>query len=170
MSATTLEAAPLEAQRRLVRNETLIGVVGNGLIAAIVVSLLYAAQQRIPLFGRDGGAFGLVPGTFMFTLGLTVGLTLTIRGRVRKGRVPRLLGGAGFSLGAGLPGNVVARALLLALIAEFCLVPVTLGLLWLVAPREWSFHAVLALNVAYFMLLAALVVPVVAWRALRDEA
>lgn len=154
----------------MVRHETLIGVIGNGVIAAIIVSLLYASRQSIPLFGRDGGAFGLLPGTFMFTLGLTIGLTLTIRRRMRRGQVPRLGREADPAIvGRSLPGNVIARALLLALLAEVSLLPLTFGLLWLLAPREWSFPAVLALNAGYFMLLAALVVPVVAWRALRDE-
>lgn len=162
--------APQDAHRRMVRRETLIGIVGNGVIAAVVVSLLYASRETIPVLGTDGAVFGFLPGTFMFTLGLTIGLTLTVRSRVRKGLVPPLgAGGAsGWPAALPLPRNVLARAVMLGAIAEACLVPLTFGLLWLFAPRDWSFAAVLGANVGYFVLLATLVVPIVAWRALED--
>lgn len=166
-----LEAAaspPLGPQRRMVRRETLIGVLGNAAIAAIIVSLLFASRGEVPVLGRDGALFGIVPGTFMFTLGMTIGLTLTLRARVRKGLVPRIPRGSSPAPGAALPRNVVLRAVLLGAIAELCLVPPTFALLWLLAPPTWSFPVVLAANVAYFATLASFAIPVIAWRALAD--
>lgn len=153
----------------MVRKEVLLAVLGNVVVAVIIVWVLFGGEELIPVLGTEGGAFGVVPGTFLFTLGLTVGLTLTIRGRIRKGVIARLPLSEAPSLARRLPQSLPLRGLLLALAAEICLVPATLALLSWLAPATWSFAAVLAFNILYFVLMCMLVVPTVVWRAFCDS-
>lgn len=153
----------------LVARETRNGALGNALIALVVVWLLFNRQSAIPVLGRAGSAFGFVPGTFMFTLGISIGLTLALRSKVRKGAVaPLALAQAG--PGRLLPRNLVLRALTLAVLIELLFVPATFALLTWLAPPTLGLGATLALNVVYFIVLSVVVVPVVAWRALADTA
>lgn len=165
----SVEGAATEQHWRVVRRELITGAIANAVIALIIGWLLFGGQVQVPVLGTDGGAFGILPGTFLFTLALTIGLTLSVRSRVRKGMVPRRLTDRDSSVEASLPGNVVLRGLMLALIAELALVPVTFALLAWLAPHDWSLAAVLTFNVGYFVLLSSLVVPVVVWCALRDD-
>lgn len=169
MPADTLPGPPSAAQRQVVRREVLTGVIGNVVIAVVVTWLLFRGRPDIPVLGRSGAVFGIVPGTFMFTLGMTIGLTLGVRRRVRRSEVARLIPGQGPPGLAWLPRNVILRGLLLAVLAEALLVPLTLALLAAFAPSSWQFAGALAFNAAYFAVLSALVVPVVAWRALADS-
>ena len=155
--------------RQMVRRETLIGVLGNAVVALIVVWLLFGGSGPIPVLGTDGGAFGVVPGTFMFTLGMTIGLTRSVRGKVRRGRVQQLAPEATSRLARALPQPLIVRALTLAVAAWLCLVPLTIGLLAWLAPPDWSLGYVLAFNVLYFTVMCLLVVPTVVWRALCDD-
>ncbi|MCL4791039.1 MAG: hypothetical protein KJ040_03205 [Gammaproteobacteria bacterium] len=155
--------------RDMVRKEVLLAVLGNAVVAVIIVWALYGGEDLIPVLGTDGGAFGVVPGTFLFTLGMTVGLTRTIRSRVRKGVIAALPLSEAPGIARRLPQNLLVRGLLMALSAEICLVPATIALLSWLAPDTWSFGAVLAFNVAYFAGLCLLVLPAVLWRALCDS-
>lgn len=159
----------IDSHVSMVCRETLIGVAGNGLIAAGVVAWLFRGQQQIPVLGRDGAVFGIVPGTFMFTLGMTIGLTLTVRSRLRAGKLSRLEQPLKQSCVERLPSNVFLRATMLALAVEICVVPLTLLFVALVAPPQWGVTAAIGFNILYFVLLSGTVVPIVAWRALRDH-
>ena len=160
------------AHAGLVRKETIGNVVASAVIAALLSWLILHRQADIDLHAPPpGGIFGIVPGTFNFTLLVTFALTLITRRRVRTGqharrtaRVPRA---------DWLPGNVLVRSLLLAVCATITLVPLTYALVWGavsagLAPPHWSFGAVLAFYVAYFVVLTVIVTPLVVWRALRD--
>ncbi len=155
--------------RRLVIRETAVAVLVNALIAIVIVWLLFRGSASIPVLGPQGGAFGVLPGTFMFTFLLTIGLTLALRRRVRAGTIVRSEGEVTGGLARRLPGPLLARALVLALAAEVLLVPATFAVLAAFAPASWSYRTVLVFNVAYFAVLSLLVVPLVVRRALLDS-
>lgn len=170
MNAAPANAAAMAPPEhaRMARRETLTCMLVNAALASAIVWVLYRNVSPIPLWGPAGGVFGFLPGTFMFTLLFTAAITLVVRGRVRSGAIRRLGESEGPGLGAMLPRNVALRALALALACTIVLVPLAFGLLWLLSPAQLSFGTVLALNVAYFVLLAAVVTPIAVWRAMRD--
>jgi hypothetical protein len=172
MTSTTERMAPGDPDA-MVRNETVANTAITILLAAAIVWALFHGRAAIPaLAPPPGGIFGLLPGTFNFTLLVTIVLTLVVRGRVRKGRVGRWAPGRAVPL-RWLPANVVLRGLALAALATLAFVPATYllvraGIGTGVLPAEWSFGAMLLLFCAYFGLLALWVTPVVVRRALAD--
>ena len=136
--------------------------------------LIFAGETAIPaLTEPPGGIFGILPGTFNFTLLVAVALTLITRRRVSRGQYRRAHVDEGARLGISLPGNVLLRAVALAGIVSVVLVPLTYLLVWAAIrfggiPQEWPFVGMLVLFVGHFVLLSLIVTPIVVWRALRD--
>jgi hypothetical protein len=172
MASTTERTGPAEPDA-MVRNETVANTVITVVLAAAITWALFHGQSTIPaLAPPPGGIFGLLPGTFNFTLLVTIVLTLVIRGRVRRGGVGRWPTGRAVPL-RWLPANVVLRGLVLAAVVTLVLVPATFLLVRAgigagVLPYEWSFAGMLLLFCAYFGLLALWVTPVIVRRALAD--
>jgi hypothetical protein len=144
-----------------VRRETLIAVVVNCVIAAALTWITVEPSRPSVLVGGPGaGAFGILPGTFLFTFLLSLGLSFALRARIRRGELcaedretalwVRLL-----------PRNVLLRAFLLAAAATFLGPPATFSLLHWLAPGTAPFSVALTVNIVYFALLACLVVPVI---------
>ena len=162
-------------QRQLIRKETIANTLATAVIAALLTWLIFHGREAIPVFDAPPyGLFGILPGTFNFTLLVTLALTLITRARVRRGQVSRIEGAQAPSLIAALPGNVLLRALTLALSAVLFLAALTFALVWLVIhagllPPRWSFAGIMALFVLHFVVLSLLVTPVVVWRALQDR-
>jgi hypothetical protein len=123
-----------------------------------------------PIAEPPDGIFGILPGTFNFTLLVTLGLTLALRARLRA--APRVAMPAN-SPWSWLPRHLILRALLLAILATLAFVPLTMiAIRALVAsgalPLQWSLGAMIAFFVGYFVLVTWAVTPAVVWRALRD--
>ena len=163
----------MRSTAEVIRTETAINTVVTAVIAALITWLLFRGRGPVPLFGLPGGAlFGIVPGTFNFSLLVTLVLTLVIRGRVRR----RACASAGERTGvhALLPANVLLRALLLAGAMTLLLVPSGYALAWLIthgAPAPaWRLPALTLFYVVYFAVLALILTPLVVARALRDTA
>ena len=77
--------------RRVLTQETVLNTVISGILAALITWLIFRGQEDIPLLGGpESGAFGIVPGTFMFSAVVTLALSLIMRGRINKGSVTRL--------------------------------------------------------------------------------
>ena len=158
----------------MVRRETIGNTVASAVIAAALTWLIFADQTATPaLAAPPGGIFGILPGTFNFTLLVAVALTLITRRRVGRGQCRRAQVDEGVRVGVSLPGNVLLRALTLAGIVSAVLVPLTYLLVWAGIrfgwiPQEWPFVGMLVLFVGYFVLLSLIVTPIVVWRALRD--
>jgi len=158
----------------MVRKETLGNLVATMVIAALLCWLIFRGETRIPAFAPPpGGIFGILPGTFNFTLLVTVALTLITRRRMRAGLYRRLEPGEGPNFGAKLPQRLMLRAVALALVATLLFVPVGAVGTWLaiqlgVVAAEWTFLGMTLFFIGYFALLAWVVTPVVLWRALRD--
>ena len=162
-SAASGDALALgSGQRRFVLVETVVNSVVSGLLSAAFVWLVFGGRDVIPLWGMDGLAFDLVPTAFMITLMMTLGLTLFTRWRCRKGSAPVLSGRN------RLPGNVVLRALAMALIATVLLVPASVALLALLGPESWSYSAVMLFKIVYGVVLAAVITPIIVMGAMRD--
>ena len=159
---------------RLVRKETAINTVITAVVAAVLSWVIFRNQADIrALAAPPAGIFGILPGTFNFSLLVTIGLTLVIRARVRGGIAARLAAADGSRVGSGLPANIVLRGLVLALLATLTFVPVTTAAVWVamqtgIVPAAWTFAGMLLFFVVYFVVLSLVITPIVVWRALRD--
>ena len=158
----------------MVRKETVGNIIATVVIAALLSWAVFRGETQIAAFAPvPGGIFGILPGTFNFTLLVTIALTLITRRRVRAGLYRRLEPCEGLQIGAALPRSVLLRALMLAAIATIIYVPVGAGVSWAgirvgLIPGAWSFAGMLFFFVLYFAALAVVLTPVVLWRALRD--
>lgn len=150
------------ATRRTLTIEAGISIVPNALVSALFVWLLFRGTDAIPLWGPQGVAFDLLPTTFMLTLMTTLGLSLIVRARRRRGvaqvapgfpRLPRLLPLRGIVLG-------------LALVVVF--VPVTVLALWATWDGPWSYATMMAFKIAYGIAVGLVATPLVVLAALRD--
>lgn len=156
---------------RMVRTETVANTIATVVIAAVIAWLMFGGQPSITaLAAPPGGIFGIAPGTFNFTLLVTLVLTSVIRGRVRRGRVGRL---PVSGLAARLPRHLLLRAVALATVTTVAFVPLTFGLVRAgigagVFPAAWSFAAIVAFFCAYFALVSLVVTPPIVRRALAD--
>lgn len=156
-----------------VRIETAVNTVATIVIAAAVSWLLFGGEAAVVALARPpGGIFGILPGTFNFTLLVTLVLTVVLRRRRARGRVGRAsLDGA--AVAGALPRHLLLRAVALALTATVLFVPATAALVWLAIARgvvapAWSPGGMLAFYCSYFALLALAVTPSVVRRALAD--
>lgn len=166
---------PLEhaAHAQLLRKETLGNTIATAVIAALLTWLIFHREGSVDMLSAPpGGMFGIIPGTFNFTLLVTIGLTLVTRRRVSRGQYLRRR-----RVGAGwierLPGNVLLRALLLAASLTLVLVPLAYALMWGgiragLWPAQWALWGVFLFYVLYFVLLSLIVTPLVVWRGLGD--
>jgi len=153
--------------RRVLAQETVLNTVISGILTALITWLIFGNQEDIPLLGGpESGAFGIVPGTFMFSAVVTLALSLIMRGRINKGSVTRLPAGSLSLLRKLLPSQVFLRSIAAGLIMWLLLVPTTLLLLSALAPSSISFTGLLVLFVAYFVVLTLIVVPAVILRSL----
>lgn len=175
MNASSSPSSPGSGSHAVVvRRETVANTVATAVIAALLSLVIFRGRDSIPpLEAPPGGIFGILPGTFNFTLLVTIVLTLIVRARVRRGQLARPGSGEGSMRGARLPANVVARGLVMALLATLVLVPLSGGLVYgLVGagllPARWSLAGMGGYFVAHFVVLSLVVTPVVVWRALRD--
>jgi hypothetical protein len=172
-SLRTATATPADAAA-VVRRETIANTVATAVIAALLTVLIFRGRDLIPAFeAPPGGIFGILPGTFNFTLLVTLVLSQVIRARVRRGGAPRAPRVAGLLRGAWLPSNLLLRALLLAAVATVLLVPLSAGLVrglvgLGVLPEAWSLAGMGGYFVLHFVVLSLLVTPPVVWRALQD--
>ena len=153
----------MTATQRVLAVEAAIYIVPNALVSALFVWLLFRSVDAVPLWGMQGVAFDLVPTTFMLTLMTTIGLTLVVRARTRKGAVHAA--DAGFP---ALPHNVVARALVLALTATVMLVPVSVIVLHLLWAGNWSYDTIMIFKVGYGVAVGLVVTSIVVLAAMRD--
>lgn len=152
--------------RGILLRETLISTVPNAVVSAGFVWLIFAGQERIPLWGMAGLAFDLVPTTFMLTLMTTIALTLIFRKRRRDGALPP--GGA--PLAVPVPRNPVLRGVAFGLALLLLFVPLSVALLAAIWQGDWSFERVLAFKIAYGVLVGWAATPLVVIAALRERA
>ncbi len=149
---------------RYIAVESRIGVALNAIVGGGFVFLMFGGLTKIGLWGMQGLAFDLLPTTFMISLMMTIGLTLLTRARVRKGAIGPL------AYKRRLPGNVILRGLMLAIVMTLVLAPISVGLLALIWPTtgDWPFLIVLAFKIAYSVLIGVLLTPVILRAAFND--
>ena len=154
----------IAAHRAAIRNETLISVAINalvpaGLIGAIGVTPPTALDALLP---------GLLLGSGLATLLMTLVVTHLVRGRTRRGPVPLLALADAPTIVRALPRHVAGRAVSMALLAIFLLVPlwsliVTLGRL-----LPFGTTGLFLFNVGFGASVGATMTPPVVIRALAD--
>ncbi len=164
----------MRSAAEVIRAETAINTAVTAVIAGLITWLIHHGRESIPLFGLPaGGLFGILPGTFNFTLFVTVVLTLVIRARVRRGACASL--SRDLKSTRLLPPNLLLRGLLLAFVMTVILVPAGYGIAWMttgtgdVSPA-WRLPGLTVFYVVYFVMLSLVVTPLVVARALQDQA
>lgn len=170
VSAANQAAPPplLAEQAAMVRKETIANTIASVVIAAMLTWLIFHGRPAIPaLDSPPGGIFGIFPGTFNFTLLVTIALTLIVRKRVNTALVARRVAVT------QLPTNVLLRGLVLALAATTLMAPTGLALVYMgihagLLPALWSLYGMMGFFVSYFALLSVLITPVIVRRALSD--
>ena len=113
--------------RQAVRNETVVSMAINSLVPAAIIWFLDVSPP-LALVGPQGILGSLLPAAGLATLLMTLVLTNIVRFRVRKNALPALYWpkkerGAM----AWIPGNLILRAIALALLAVVLLVPTGLA-------------------------------------------
>ncbi len=162
------------AQAAMVSKETSINTAVTAVIAAALSCVIFRGHSSIVALSPPvGGILGILPGTFNFTLLVTLALTLITRRRVRSGSCPPLARGVRRGIGGALPANLIGRAIVLAAVATLVFVTLGAGGVWLATrlsalPIEWSFLSMLGFYVVYFVFLSLVVTPIILWRALAD--
>lgn len=158
----------------MVRKETVANTIVTGAVAVLVTWLIFRNRELVPIFeAPPRGAFGIVPGTFNFTLLVTLILTLVVRVRVRKGRIGRGEVSRLAWFTHLMPRNVLMRAVFMACVMSLVFLPLTYGSIWLavkggLVPPAWSMMGMELLFGAHFMLLSVVVTSLVVAGALRD--
>jgi len=157
------------AHKRYVKAETAVGIGFNGVLS-VVFGLPFYNVPAIPLWGAQGMAVDLVPTVFMITLVQTIIITLITRRRVKAGAVaalpePR----SAYPLLKLLPANVLARALLMALVLSLILVPLTIGAMAVLGVDGITFAPFISFKVVYGVAVGMLSAPLSLLAALSDK-
>ena len=156
--------------RQAVRNETVVSIAINSLVPAVIIWFLDASPPQT-LFGEHGILGAMVPAAGLATLMMTLALTNIVRVRVRKGALPALdWPRAERGAMAWIPGNLILRAIALALLALVLLVPTGLLVVWVIDILPLTkvgflifnliYGAAVGLVMARFVVLPALADPV----------
>jgi hypothetical protein len=149
-----------EAQRSYIHRETAIGVAINAALSALFAFVVFGGRALVPV---DEIVLDALPQSFMIALMATLVPTAITRRRLRAGSIAPLP-----ALTSRLPGHLLLRGLLVAVVAAL----VGGALHWLLLPRlapgAWPFLPLLAYKIVYGGALALLVGPIVLRRALAD--
>jgi hypothetical protein len=156
--------------RQAVRNETIVSIAINSLIPAAIIWFVEARPPQT-LTGEHGILGSMLPAAGLATLLMTLVLTTIVRFRVRKGVLPALdWPQAERGVMAWIPGNMILRAIALALLALVLLVPAGLVIVALTGVLPLTsvgflifnliFGAAVGLVMARFVVLPALADPV----------
>lgn len=148
------------SHHRYIAVETGISIAINGAISAGMFQLLLGGQ---PVIARSAGIVDTVPQTFMIALMSALVPGFVTRRRVAAGVVRPRIG-----TGLRLPQNLVARALLVAIVATILLGGLAILSLIAIAPDPIPNTPFFVAKIAYGMLVAAIVTPVAVASALAD--
>jgi hypothetical protein len=156
--------------RQAVRTETVVSIAINSLVPAAIIWFL-DVPPPLTLFGEHAILGSLLPAAGLATLLMTLVLTNIVRVRVRKGSLPALnWPKAERGALAWIPGNLILRAIALALLALVLLVPSGLVVVALIGVLPLTkvgflifnliYGAIVGLVMARFVVLPALADPV----------
>lgn len=150
--------------RRYIVTETLISMVVNAAFSAAFALLVFGGRSDIDLWGPSGLALDFAPQTFTIALMSVLVPSALVRRRIRSGTLPPATGEP-----SRLPRNLLARALLMALLATVSLGGAATVLLAAFWPGPLAFASVLPLKIAYGALVALAVTPLALRAALPDR-
>jgi hypothetical protein len=150
--------------RRYILTETLISMAVNAAFSAGFAFLIFGRRADTGLWGLDGLALDFAPQTFMIAMMSVLVPTALTRRRIGSGALA-----AGGRAPSRLPGNLLVRALLVALAATVVLGGTATALLAAAWNGPLTFGAVLLLKISYGALVALAVTPPALRAALRDR-
>ncbi|HEX8483802.1 hypothetical protein [Sphingomonas sp.] len=155
-------------QRAAIRNETMVSVAIN---AIVPTAIIWAAGVTPPamLAGAQGLLAGMAKGSGIATLLMTAIVTLLIRKRVRAKPALALAPSELPPLVRSLPGNVVARAIIMSLVAMILLVPAGAAVATVLGILPLDTAGFVIFNVLFGTIVGLTMTPMVVMRALADE-
>ncbi|ABQ67888.1 hypothetical protein Swit_1525 [Rhizorhabdus wittichii RW1] len=154
--------------------KAVISNIGIGFVLSIFFSvLLFSDKPLFTPFAPDRAALGIFPATFNVTVLMTIGMTLSVRSRARRGIVRAPDQGELPAASRWLPKPLMARAIAFAAAVTLILAPPTLLVVWGAThigllPGQWSLIGLIAYYAAYFAVHAMTVPPILIWRALCE--
>lgn len=136
-----------------IRRETLISVVINSVLSALFFWLMFCGVDPVPIWGMGNWVFDFIPQGFMIALMSTLVPGAMTGKAIRTGRIkadgPR----------NRLPGNVLARALMLAVVSALAGAVLVAIIMLGVGFVHMSVATALLLKVAYGAILAIIITP-----------
>lgn len=150
--------------RRYIMIETLISMAVNAAFSAGFALLIFGGRAEIGLWGPDGLALDFAPQTFVIAMMSVLVPTALTRRRIRSGALA-----PGRGAPSRLPGNLLVRALLLALVATLLLGGTATALLAATWSGPLAFGAVLPLKIIYGAFVALAVTPPALRAAFQDR-
>jgi hypothetical protein len=148
---------------RYIATEVAISALINGALSLLAAWLVFGGRQSIEAAGPQGFAMDFLPQTFMVTLMSTLVPTWLTRRRVRSGQIGKLPQAA-----SRLPQNVALRALALALASTALLGVGAMALAPVVLEGAVLLTGLLALKVAYGVVISVPVTGFALRAALAD--
>jgi len=146
-----------------IRRETMVSAVINAILSALFFWLVFRGVDPVPVWGMGNWVFDFVPQGFMIALMSTL-VPGALTGRaIRSGRI------AADGQANRLPGNLLARALLLAGAAAILGAGLVAAIMKLVGAEQLPPGTALLLKIVYGASLAILVTPPGLRRALAAE-
>ncbi len=154
--------------RRAVRTETVVSVAINSLVPAAIIWVLDVSPP-LTLFGEHGILGSMLPAAGLATLLMTLVLTNIVRVRVRKGSLPALdWPKSERGAMAWIPDNLILRAIALAILALFLLVPSGLVVIALTNVLPLTKVGFLVFNLIYGAMVGLVMARFVVLPALAD--
>ena len=154
-------------QQRFLRQQVAISIAINALIPTTIIWLIGVAPPDA-LLGNHAILPGMMMGSGLATLFMTVGLTLAVRSSLQHRKIlPLPLAAVGW-LSRMLPAPLLARGLSMALLAMLVLVPCGTALLTATPLLPLSAAGFVVWNMLYGAAVGLTMTPLVVRRALAD--
>lgn len=173
MSATSTARPPIrfaapDETKRILRGEMLVSL---GVNAGLFPGLIWLANLPPPqgFGGADGLISGMSKGSGLAMFLMTLLLTAAVRARQRRG-LPALDPAGLPRLARALPRALLLRAVVVALGSMLVIVPVGAAFAWALHILPFDKTQATLFNIVYGAVVALVVTPTVARRALADGA
>jgi hypothetical protein len=159
-----------QIHRKFLVKETLVGIMVNAVISGIIAFFMFRSQSEIPLWGKNGLFFDLIPTIFLMTFCMTLGMTPATRARIGKGKAPVApWHRSEYAVFRVFPRAFVLRAFVFGAMALLILLPTTTVLVSLLNGCPMTFTEMLLFKICYGALIGLLLTPAITLVAMADE-
>ncbi len=163
ISTPSLSAPSWPTINRLIVNETIINILVSTPMYILFAWLTFPRDQPVPMWGLHGAAFDLIPSTFMPAIMVSLGSTLGLRLRIKKGMT------AAGRFSSPLPSWLPLRLLSIGIAASIVVVPLALLALYATWHGAWTLSHLMLFKVAHAAFVSILATPFAVKAAMRFD-